>query len=98
MKTSHDIMNILISRRPEISGRFRIREIGLFGSYAKGTERGSSDVDILVDFEDGFKTFDNYMELKFYLEDFLMCKVDLVLKGALKKRLSQRILSEVKNV
>lgn len=52
-------------------------------------------MDILVEFEEGYKTFDNYMELKFYLEDLFNCKVDLVLKSALKEEIKPHILEEV---
>lgn len=80
---------------PEIKSRFKVKEIGIFGSRIKGTARKRSDIDILVEFEEGFRTFDNYMELKFYLEDLFGCKVDLVLKSALKEELKPHILSEV---
>ncbi|MFO7966518.1 MAG: hypothetical protein R6U44_02850 [Archaeoglobaceae archaeon] len=41
-------------------------------------------MDILVDFREGYKTFDNYMYLKFYLEELLDLRVDLVSKTALR--------------
>lgn len=50
---------------------------------------------MLVEFEQGGETFDNYMELKFYLEDLFGCKVDLVLKNALKGELKPYIFPEV---
>lgn len=80
---------------PEIKSRFKVREIGIFGSRIKEKAKKRSDIDILVEFEQGYKTFDNYMELKFYLEDLFDCKVDLVLKSALKEELKPHILSEV---
>ena len=55
----------------------------------------TSDIDILVDFEKKGKTFDNYMELKYFLEELLGLKVDLVMKGALKEKLKDVILKEV---
>ena len=54
-----------------------------------------SDVDILVDLEEEGKTFDNYMDLKFFLEEQLGLEVGLVTKGAIKKDLKKIILSEV---
>jgi len=79
----------------EIKLRFKVKEIGIFGSRVKEGARRKSDIDILVKFEDGYKTFDNYMDLKFYLEDLFGCKVDLVLKDALKEEIKSHILSEV---
>jgi predicted nucleotidyltransferase len=52
-----------------------------------------SDVDVLVKFDR--KTFDNYMDLKFFLEDTLKTKVDLVLLDTLKPQLKSQILDEV---
>lgn len=93
-------MNNEITRKlkeylPEIKKRFKVKEIGIFGSRIKGKGRKKSDIDILVEFEKGFKTFDNYMDLKFFLEDLFDYKVDLVLKSALKERIKPYILSEV---
>ncbi|WP_373877461.1 hypothetical protein [Thermodesulfovibrio yellowstonii] len=50
---------------------------------------------MLVEFEKGKKTFNNYMELKFYFEKLFHCKIDLVLKNALKEEFKLYILSEV---
>ena len=80
---------------PKIKEKFKVKEIGIFGSQIKGKDKKESDIDILVEFQEGYKTFDNYMELKFFLEDLFKCKVDLVLKSALKERIKPYILSEV---
>ena len=50
---------------------FGVKRIGLFGSYLREDNNKLSDIDILVQFESGEKTFDNYMGFKFYLEDLL---------------------------
>ena len=75
----------------------RIRALGakrvaLFGSVARGEHGTGSDVDILVEFERGKKTFDNYMDLKIFLEGLFGRKVDLVLKDAIKPALRDSIL------
>ena len=89
------ITDILKKHLPEIKTRFRIKNIGVFGSQIRGEANKKSDIDILVEFENGYKTFDNYMDLKFYLEELLGSNVDLVLKDALKEELKPHILSEV---
>ncbi len=80
---------------PKIRERFKVKEIGIFGSQIKGKAKKGSDIDILVEFEKGYKTFDNYMELKFYLEELFGCKVDLVIKSAIRDELKSEILSQV---
>jgi predicted nucleotidyltransferase len=67
----------------------------LFGSFIRNEQKGENDIDILVEFEKGKKTFDNYMGLKFFLENLLKCKVDLVISDALKHRIKPYIMREV---
>ena len=71
---------------------FGVRRLGLFGSAVRGEATEESDLDFLVELE--IKTFDNYMDLKEFLEDLFGCKVDLVMKDALKPRLREPILKE----
>jgi len=76
--------------------RFGIGKIGLFGSYIKDEQKTGSDIDILVEFKEDMKTFDNYMDLKFFLKDLFDSKVDLVIAEALKPDLKPYILESVK--
>lgn len=70
-----------------------VLKIGIFGSYRRGSPRSTSDMDFLVVLER--PSFDNYMDLKFFLEDLFSCKVDLVMEDTLKPRLRPYILEEV---
>jgi len=70
-----------------------VNRLGLFGSASRNEATAASDLDFLVDLEPA--TFDNYMDLKFFLEDLFDCKVDLVLCDTIKPRLRQSILQEV---
>lgn len=70
---------------------FGVKRIALFGSFAKGQQTINSDVDILVEFKRGQKTFDNFMDLKFFLEKKLRRKIDLVTKTALKPSMRSSI-------
>ena len=81
-----------------IRSAYHIVDIGVFGSCVKGNMKKRSDIDVLVSFEHGRKDLFNYMRLKLYLEELLGRKVDLVIKDALKPRLRERILSEVRYV
>ena len=78
-----------------IKQKYGVKRIGIFGSFSRGEEKEGSDIDILVEFEKGRKTFDNYMDLKFFLVDLFHRKVDLVTVEALKPQLKDSILKEV---
>lgn len=79
------IIKLLREQRTELQTRFSVKRIGLFGSFGSGDATEASDIDLLVDFTD--PTFDNYMDLKFYLEGIFNRPVDLVLFETLKPRL-----------
>lgn len=70
------------------------RKLGLFGSFARGEATETSDLDFLVEFEPGTKSFDNYMDLKALLEELFDRRVDLVLSSVIKPRLRDKILQE----
>lgn len=89
--TREEILEKLKQHRDTIRG-FGVRRLGIFGSYARGEETAGSDMDFLVEFDK--KTFDNYMDLKFFLEDLFGCDVDLVIADALKPRLRKPIFEE----
>lgn len=72
--------------------RLGVRKLALFGSWAREEASSDSDLDFLVEFER--KTFDSYMELKFFLEDLFHRPVDLVIPETLKERLKDSILKE----
>jgi predicted nucleotidyltransferase len=85
-----EVIRLLADRRNELASRFGVRELVLFGSVARDLAGTESDVDFLVEFEPP-PTFDRYMDLKFFLEDLLGRKVDLVTRAALKPALRPEI-------
>ena len=89
--TRNEVLETLTSHCDEIQC-FGVRSLGLFGSVARGETTDASDLDFVVELEE--KTFDAYMDLKFYLEDLFQCSVDLVLKDNIKPRLRDVILKE----
>ena len=75
-----------------------VRSIGLFGSFIRGGQTASSDVDILVEFAPEKHTFDNFMEVSFLLEDLLGRKVEVLTPQALSRHIGPHILREVERV
>lgn len=72
--------------------KYGVKEIGIFGSVAKGEAGKKSDIDVPVELKE--KTFDNCMDLKFFLEVAFGRKVDLALSDGLKSELAERIFKE----
>lgn len=98
MKNLEEIEGILARHKKELKERYRVKEIGVFGSYARGEHEVKSDLDILVEFEKpiGWEIVD----LHEYLEEILDAKVDLVSKGAVVRKplLWESIKEELINV
>jgi hypothetical protein len=90
---SENVISLIKKHRPELA-RFGVKSLALFGSVARGEARPDSDVDILVEFE-GRATFDRFMDTKYYLEDLLGCRVDLVVPDAIKPRMKPAIMQDL---
>jgi hypothetical protein len=93
MKNLKGIKEILSDHKEELRERYKIKEIRIFGSYARGEQKRESDVDILVDFYEIPDLF-KFIEIEEYLEDLLGVKVDLVRRPVLRKELRDEILKE----
>jgi len=91
--TRDTVLPVLRARKRELTRRFGLRRIGVFGSTVLGTANAESDVDVLVAMRE--PTFDRYMDLKFLLEDLFGRKVDLVLEDTVKPALRPVIERDV---
>ncbi len=88
-KRKEEILETIEANRGKIRG-FGVKKLGIFGSFARDEAVADSDLDFIVEFEK--KTFDSYMDLKFFLEDLFDCRVDLVLSDKIKPRIKTPIL------
>jgi len=97
MKTKGSIIEILRSNEASLRS-YGVKKIGLFGSFVREEQVSESDVDLLVEFQHGKKTYDNFIHLVFYLEELLGQKVELVTTDSLSPYIGPRILEEVEYV
>ena len=94
MKTFEEIKEILSHSKPIVQEKYKVKEMGIFGSYVRGEQNEASDVDVLIEFEQAPSLL-KFIELENYLSDTIGVKVDLVMKRALKPRIGKNILAEV---
>lgn len=97
MKTIKEIKNILAKHMEILESQYKVKSIGVFGSYIKGRQKKGSDLDILVEFLEPVSLL-KFIHLENYLSEILGVQVDLVMKDALKPRIGKHILREVVNV
>ena len=85
---------------PELVSRYKVMSLGIFGSYIRGEADEESDIDLLVDLEEGEVplTLLEFIAHENHLSDLLGAKVDLVERSALKPAIGRRILEEVEMV
>jgi len=89
-----EIKKVLKENKTILSNEFKIKEIGLFGSYLRDEAKEDSDIDVLVEFNKTVGLLE-FIALENHLSDTLGIKVDLVMKSALKPRIGRHILEEV---
>ena len=94
VQTKEQLFDLLRQNAPRLRG-FGVARFGLFGSFARGQQTRESDIDILVEFEEGRKSFDNFISLAFFLEELLGRKVDLITPESLSPHIGPHILREV---
>lgn len=75
-----------------------VRQLALFGSFARNTHRADSDIDLLVEFAPGKKTFDNFMSVCDLLEAKLQRRVELLTRESLSPHIGPHILQEAQDV
>jgi predicted nucleotidyltransferase len=93
MKTKEGIEETLRKFKPFLREKFKVKEIGVFGSYVRGKESEESDVDVLVEFYEPIGW--EFIDVKEFLEEILGKEVDLTTVRALKPQLRDEILKEV---
>ncbi len=94
MKSAETIKRKLATYKPILTKKYKVKEIGIFGSYVRGEQKLKSDLDLLVDFTGSISLLD-FIHLENELSVLLGIKVDLVMKSALKPRIGKHILEEV---
>jgi len=94
VRNKEEILKKLKKVTDVIKIHYKVKNIGLFGSYVNNKQKDASDIDFLVEFEDDADLF-HFVGLSRYLEELFRTKVDVVSKSSLKEELKHQILQEV---
>jgi predicted nucleotidyltransferase len=97
VQTKKKALSLIEENQDEIKA-LGVKRLGLFGSFARQEQDIASDMDFLVEFEQGKKTFDNFIQLSFFLEDLLKRRVELVTPESLSPYIGPYIMNEVEYV
>jgi len=89
-----EIFELILSSQRKIKS-YGVKRLGLFGSFVRGEQKPDSDIDLLVEFEQEKKTFDNFIQLAFFLEEILGRRVELITIDALSPYIAPHIFKEV---
>ncbi|ETW96230.1 MAG: nucleotidyltransferase [Candidatus Entotheonella factor] len=97
VETKDHVFTLLQNHQGHIK-QLGVKRLGLFGSFVRRQQNTESDVDVLVEFEPGCKTFDAFMQLSNFLEDLFERRVELVTPESLSPYISPYILKEIEYV
>lgn len=97
VETKTDVLARVSQQQHQLS-HFGVKRLGVFGSFVHDQQNDESDIDVLVEFEPGHKSFDNFIHLAFFLEELFGRNVDLMTPEALSPHIGPRILGEVEFV
>ena len=93
----HELRRFLTSQA-QVLRSYGVRQIGVFGSFARGDQTEASDIDFMVEFEPGRKTWANFMDLADFLESHAGRRIELLTPQALGDRVRDKILAQVEYV
>ena len=97
IQAKKDVVSVIQRHQDKIKA-FGVKKLGLFGSFVRDEQNPESDIDLLVEFEEGQKTFDNFMQLSFLLEELLKWPVELVTVESVSPYLRPYIAQEVEYI
>ena len=97
IETKERVLELIRSNQDKIRS-YGVRKLGLFGSFVRSEQKPESDIDLLVEFEQDKKSFDNFIQLVFFLEEILKRRVELITNDALSPYISPHIIREVEYV
>jgi len=93
MKDMEEIRKTLKKCEPILHKKYKVKKMGIFGSFVRGEQQKKSDLDLLVEFEDTISLLD-LAGLEIYLTELLGIKVDVVPKEDIRLELKEEILAE----
>lgn len=95
MLTREEVIEMLREKLPYFVSQYGVKRIGLFGSYAKGTQAEDSDVDVVVEFERpiGLK----FVEFGDYLEKMLGKKADILTPAGIESIRISRVADNIRD-
>jgi len=97
MNEKEQVLNALKALKPEMAARFKVREIGLFGSFVRGEQSPASDIDLVVELEEEADLFD-LVALGQFLEERLRRKVDVGTKRSLRTEIREQVFKEMATI
>lgn len=95
MRNASDVLGSLEQFRQELQTVYKVKEIGVFGSFVRGEQRDDSDIDVLVDLSEDADLLD-LIGLGQFLESQLHHRVDVVLKAAVRMEIREQVLREAR--
>jgi len=93
--TLEDIIEPLLKKKQFLHDSFGVVRIGIFGSFVQGSQKESSDIDMVIEVEKGKKNLHNFLQLKRLLENEFGRSVDLGFEHTLKPIVRENLKGKI---
>ena len=90
-----EIIAYLRKNRKYFHDRFGVTSMGIFGSFIRGEQTSSSDIDIIIEMEKNKKSIHSFLQLKRFIEKEIERKVDLGFEHSLKPAIREKIKEQI---
>jgi len=97
VSTKEDIITLLLAKKENVRA-LGAKRLGLFGSFVRNQQSPTSDIDMIVEFEQGRKNYDNFIKLAYFLEELLNRRIELVTYSSLSPYLKPHIQKEIEYI
>lgn len=97
VQNKQEVFQLIQNHQPALQ-KLGAERLGLFGSFVREEQKEASDVDLVVEFKEGQKTFRNFMNMAEYLETLLNRKVELVTWESLASFVKKNVKEEIEYV
>ena len=97
MQLKQSVISFLDEKKETLRS-YGVSRLGLFGSTVRNQDKADSAVDLMVEFQSGKKSYDNFIELCFFLEDNLGRKIDLLTPEGISPLIKKKIDMEIEYV
>jgi uncharacterized protein len=93
--STDEIITYLRQNMPLLNERFGVIRLGIFGSFARGEQSVTSDIDMVVEMDKDRKNIHSFLKLKRFLEEEMSIEIDLGFEHSLRPAIKEKVIKQI---